>query len=61
MLLAAEVARSMHFSRPLVELADRVVHGVTHGGTRGFNGLHLRMEDDVAGWFAGRGGLEVRT
>ena len=58
--LAAEAARSLQFSRQLVELADNVVHRVTDGGRRQFNGLHLRLEDDLRDWIARSGGVQVR-
>ena len=59
-MLAAEVAKSLHFSPHLVQLADRVVRNVTDGGRRGFNGLHLRIEGDVTAWIVKVGGIKVR-
>lgn len=60
LFLSAEVARSLLFSPGLLEIADRVVQKIIDGGTRGFNGLHLRLEGDaVAKWMVKPGGIEV--
>lgn len=57
--LAGKVARSLQFAPHLVELADRVLHDVTDGGRRAFNGLHLRLESDTAPWIEAMGGAKV--
>lgn len=59
LVLAGEVARNLRFSPSLVELADRVLDGVTSGGNRVFNGLHLRLENDAAPWIERTGGIKV--
>lgn len=59
MLLAGKVAQSLQFAPNVVELADRVLHELTDGGKRSFNGLHLRLESDAMPWVNKIGGLEV--
>lgn len=58
LLLVAEVARSLRFAPHLVQLADQVVHIVTDGGKRAFNGLHLRIEADASEWLEKIGGVQ---
>lgn len=58
--LAAEAARSIHFSPHLVQLADNVVRAITDGGTSTFNGVHLRIEHDaIQAWLHNAEGIEV--
>lgn len=44
--LVSKVTRSLRFNPQLTALADRIVHSITEGGRRPFNGLHLRFEED---------------
>ncbi|GAB4815103.1 hypothetical protein N2152v2_002149 [Parachlorella kessleri] len=55
--VAAEAARGVFFNRTIVALADQILAAMDPG-SRGFNGLHLRLEKDVAAWHQGAGGME---
>lgn len=57
--LVTEVARSLTFAQPLVELADRIVDGMTLGGQLAYNGVHLRIEKDARDWAMIMGGQQV--
>lgn len=57
--LVSRVARSLTFAPRLHELADRIVDGLTAGGTRAFNGVHLRIEKDARDWAMIMGGSQV--
>ena len=59
-MLAVEVSSSLRFSPHLVEVADLILHAVTDGGKKAFNGLHLRLESDAGPWIDIMGGFEVR-
>ena len=59
--LAAAAVGSLPFARPILELADRVVHNMTDGGRIVCNGLHLRIEGDAMAhkMLDSLGGLQV--
>lgn len=57
--VVTEVARSLRFAPALHAMADRVIAGVTQGGTLPFNGVHLRVEKDARDWASIMGGQEV--
>lgn len=60
LVLAGEAARSLRFPPLLVGLADEVLRHVTDHGKRPFNGLHLRIEDDMVHMTTRLGGKQVR-
>lgn len=61
MALSRFSARGLHFNSDLEVLADDIEQAMDpHGSGSVFNGLHLRIEEDAAGWFDLYGGREVR-
>ena len=59
--VVTEVAKSLEFSSKIHSLADRVIHGMTGGGTQEYNAVHLRIERDARDWSQIMGGEAVRT
>ena len=59
--MVTEVARSLEFSDKVLELADRVIHGMTMAGKYEYNAVHLRIEKDARDWSQIMGGEQVQS
>ena len=59
--MVTEVARSLEFSDKVLELADRVIHGMTMAGKYEYNAVHLRIEKDARDWSQIMGGEQVKS
>lgn len=59
--LAGQVALSLEWSPVVRALAERVVERLSEGGTRPYNGAHLRLERDASHWKRILGGQRVRS
>ena len=59
--VVTEVARSLEFSDKVLELADRVIHGMTMAGKYEYNAVHLRIEKDARDWSQIMGGEQVHS
>ena len=58
--MVTEVAKSLEFSSKIHDMADRVIRGMTNGGSDEYNAVHLRIERDARDWSQIMGGEAVR-
>lgn len=59
---AHEVAQSLLFAPPMIEVANKILRNITDDGGQLLNGLHLRLEGDAKAHhlFSDVGGEQVR-
>lgn len=57
--LASDISRGMRFAPHMLALAAKILQRLSDGGTRVFNGAHMRIEKDATDWVHMMGGFDL--